>query len=67
MANPVLTAALSRLDAMDETLATLRLLASAYAESGDDGSHVAGYLSGAVSEAARDLAQLAKTREVSNV
>ena len=67
MPNPVLNAALSRLDRMDETLGTLRLLASAYAQDGEDGGHVASYLSCAVSDAAADLARLAEAREVSNV
>ena len=63
MANPTLAAALARLDSMSETLATLRLLAESYQEDGEDGAHVATYLSVAVGDAASDLAVLADARQ----
>ena len=66
MSSVILHDALARLDKMDATLATLRLLAQAYDEDGEDGGHVASYLSCAVSDAAADLARLARTREVAN-
>ena len=63
MASPVLLDALARLDKMDATLATLRLLAEAYADEGDGGDHVARYFQFAVGDAAKDLAALAEARE----
>lgn len=67
MGSTTLQAALARLDAMDATLATLRLLAEAYREEGDGGDHVAEYLGFAVSDAAADLAAIAKARRVDSV
>ena len=64
MHNPNLHAALARLDVMDETIAALRFLVSAYDEDGEDGSHIAKYLSAAVGGAAADLARLAEARLV---
>ena len=59
-----LTAALARLDTMDETLATLRGLADAYADDGEDAGHVARYVHAAVAWAAEDLAVLAEARQM---
>ena len=67
MPSAILHDALARLDAMDATLATLRLLAEAYAEDGSGGDHVAGYFACALSDAAKDLAVLAGKREVASV
>ena len=64
MGSATLHAALARLNAMDETITTLRLLASSYIEDGEDGAHVARYFSTAVGDAASDLAVLAEARQV---
>lgn len=66
MSSAKLHAALARLDDLDKTLSTLRLLADAYAQNGEDGDHVAEYFKLAVGDAAADLAVLAKTPEVAN-
>ena len=63
MVSPTLSAALARLDDLDATLATLRLLADAYTEDGEDAGHVAEYFSFAVGDAASDLAVLAEARQ----
>ena len=62
MVSTTLQAALARLDSMDQTLATLRLLADSYVEEGGGGDHVAAYLGMAVGDAAADLARLAEAR-----
>ena len=60
--------AFERLDALAKSLDTIKMLASCYADSPDEGSHVVRYVHSALADATADVARMVRAqREVANV